>query len=193
MDNYHIPYGKGSSFSSWAVLSIPWIQSSSPDGDVGVDAFFCHRQSYFDFFLPKFQKIITLDILLHILLVIHLDLLPSLKILHEFDEGVVGWVIGLLQLFHGFLQVDTFDLWAFFIFRSETESLLLPIDVELDYSNSRINVCSCHAQEWPPQYERDPRVDFHVENDKINGDKEIPYFHQNILGYPRGMMNWLVC
>ena len=88
-----------------ARLSILWVWSSSPDGDIGGDAFFCHRQSYFDFFLPKFQKIITLDILLHILLVIHLNLLTNLKILHEFDEG-----IRLLQLFHGFLSVETFDL-----------------------------------------------------------------------------------
>ena len=34
-------------------------------------------------------------------------------------------------------------------FRFETESPLLPIDVELDYSNSRINVCIYHTQEWP--------------------------------------------
>ena len=40
MDNYHVPHGKGSSFSSWARLSILWIWSSSPDGDIGGDAFF---------------------------------------------------------------------------------------------------------------------------------------------------------
>ena len=42
MDNYHVPHGKGSSFSSWARLSIPWVRSSSPDGDIGGDAFFCY-------------------------------------------------------------------------------------------------------------------------------------------------------
>ena len=42
MDNYHVPHGKGSSFSSWARLSIPWVWSSSPDGDIGGDAFFCY-------------------------------------------------------------------------------------------------------------------------------------------------------
>ena len=110
MDNYHIPHGKGSSFSSRARLSIPWVRSSSPDGDVGGDAFFHHRHSYFDLFLPKFQKFLTLDISLRVLLVIHLDLLPSSKILHEFDEGIVGWGICLLLLFHGFLPVETFDL-----------------------------------------------------------------------------------
>jgi len=56
MDNYHIPYGEGSNFSSWARLSISWVRSSSPDWDVGGNAFFRHRQSYFDLFLPKFQK-----------------------------------------------------------------------------------------------------------------------------------------
>jgi len=71
------------------------------------------------------------------------------------------------------------------IFRSKAESLLLLIDVELDYSNSRINVCSCHTQEWPPQYERDLGVVFHIENDEINGEKETPCFHQNILGGPK--------
>ena len=91
-------------------LSIPWVWSSSPDGDDGGDTFFRHRQSYFDLFLPKFQKILMLDIPLRVPLVIHLDLLPSSKILHEFDEGIVGWVIWLLQLFYGFLPVKTFDL-----------------------------------------------------------------------------------
>ena len=81
-----------------------------PERDVGGDAFFRHRQSYFDIFLPKFQKFLTLDISLRVLLVIHLDLLPSSKILHEFDEGRVGWGIWLLQLFHGVLSVETFDL-----------------------------------------------------------------------------------
>ena len=71
------------------------------------------RQSYFDLFLPKFQKILTLDIPLRVPLVIHLNLLSSSKILHEFDEGI--W---LLQLFHGFLPVETFDLWELFILRS---------------------------------------------------------------------------
>jgi hypothetical protein len=70
------------------------------------------------------------------------NLLLSSKILHKFDEGI--W---LLQLFHGFLPIETSDLQALFIFRSEAEYLLLPIDVELDYSNSRINVCICHTQE----------------------------------------------
>ena len=32
----------GSSFSFWARLSIPWVWSSSPDGDIGGDAFFCY-------------------------------------------------------------------------------------------------------------------------------------------------------
>ena len=110
MDNYHVPHGKGSSFSSRARLSIPWVWKSSPNGDIGGDTFFHHRQSFFDLFLPKFQKFLTLDVLLHVQLVIHLDLLASSKILHEFDEGRVGWGIWLLQLFHRFLLVESFDL-----------------------------------------------------------------------------------
>ena len=51
-----------------------------------------------------------LDIPLRVPLAIHLVLLPSSKILHEFDEGIVGWVIWLLQLVHRFLPVETFDL-----------------------------------------------------------------------------------
>ena len=173
MDNNHVSHGKGSSCSSWARLSKLWVWLSSPD-NWWRRFLLLHlscRQSYFDLFLSKFQKILTLDIPLRVPLVIHLNLLLSSKILHEFDEGI--W---LLQLFHRFLSVENFDLWAWFILRSKTESLLLPIDVELDYSNSRINVCSCHAQEWPPQYERDPSIDFHVENGKINGNKRNSIF-----------------
>ena len=68
-----------------------------------------------------------LDIPIRVTLVIHLNLLPSSKILQEFDEGMVGWDIWLLQLFHGFLSVETFDLQALFIIWSETESLLFPL------------------------------------------------------------------
>ena len=40
MDNCHVSHGKGLSFSSWARLSILWVWSSSPDRDIGGDAFF---------------------------------------------------------------------------------------------------------------------------------------------------------
>ena len=42
MDNYHVPHGKGSSFSSPARLSKLSVWSSLPDGDIGGDAFFCY-------------------------------------------------------------------------------------------------------------------------------------------------------
>ena len=61
-------------------------------------------------FFPNSRKILMLDIPLRVPLVIHLNILSSSKILHGFDEGRVGWGIWLLQLFHGFLLVETFDL-----------------------------------------------------------------------------------
>jgi hypothetical protein len=122
----------------------------------------------------------------------HLDLLSNLKILHELDEGVDGWGRWLLQLFLGFLPVECFDLRALFDLRSEGEYLLLPIDVEQNFSSSHIDVCICRAQEQPSQNERGLGVDFHVENDKINGNEEIPYFHRNILGNSHGATNGLV-
>ena len=63
----------------------------------------------------------------------------------------------------------------------------MPVDVELDYSGSHINMCNCHTQEWPSQDERRLSVDFHVENDKVDGDKEIPDLDRNILCNPRGV------
>jgi hypothetical protein len=122
----------------------------------------------------------------------HLDLLSNLKILYKLDEGFEGWGKWLLQLFLGFPLVECFDLRALFDRRSEGESLLLPIDVELNFSSSHINVCICRTQEWPSQTERSLGVEFHVKNDKINRDEEIPYFHENILGNSRRVTNRLV-
>ena len=56
-------------------------------------------------FFPNSRKNLMLDIPLRVPLVIHLNILSSSKILHEFDEEI--W---LLQLFHGFLPIETFDL-----------------------------------------------------------------------------------
>ena len=79
-----------------------------------------------------------------------------------------------------------------FDLRLESECLLLTIDVELDFSGSHINVSIRRAQERPPQDERGPGVDFHVENDEIDKDEEILYFHRNVLRDPRGIVDRLI-
>ena len=71
-------------------------------------------------------------------------------------------------------------------------SIVHPIDVELNFSSPHINVCILRTQERPSENERGLGVDFHVKDDKINRDKELPYFHQNILGNPHGITNRLV-
>jgi hypothetical protein len=69
---------------------------------------------------------------------------------HEFNEGFDGWGWWLLRLFLGFLHpVESFDMWALFDLWSEGESLLLPINAELDFSSLHMNVCIHRAQERP--------------------------------------------
>ena len=62
-----------------------------------------------------------------------------------------GW---LLRLFLTFSLGECLDLGALFDLRSEGKLLRLPIDVELDFSGSHINVSIHGAQERPPQDER---------------------------------------
>ena len=98
-----------------------------------------------------------------------------------------------LCLFLGFLlPSDLFDLIALFNLRFEGELLLLAIDVQLDLSSSDIDVGVCCAQEWPSQDERRLGVDFHVENDEVDGNKEIPDFHRDILYYSHGIADRLI-
>jgi hypothetical protein len=47
----------------------------------------------------------------------------------------------LLLLFLGFLLGKSSDLGTLFDLRSEDELLRLPINIELDFSGSNINVC----------------------------------------------------
>ena len=77
------------------------------------------------------------------------------------------------------LPWDLFDLIALFDLRLEGELLLLAIDVELDLSGPDINVGVCCAQEQPAQDEWRLGVDFHVEYDEVDGNKEIPDFHRD--------------
>ena len=62
----------------------------------------------------------------------------------------------------------------------------LSIDVELDFSISHIDVCVCCAQERPSQDERHLGVDFHVVNDEVDGNEEIPSLDRNVLCYSAG-------
>ena len=93
----------------------------------------------------------------------------------------------------GFLLLtDLFDLVSLFNLRFEGEPLLLAIDVELDLSGPDINLGVCSAQERPAQDERRLGVDFHVEYDKVDGNKEILDFHRDILCYSRGIADRLI-
>ena len=76
-----------------------------------------------------------------------------------------------------------------FDLRFEGKLLLLSIDVELDFSGSYIDVCICCALEQPAQDERRLGVEFHVENDEVDGNEEIPDLDQNVLRYSRGVAN----
>jgi hypothetical protein len=79
-----------------------------------------------------------------------------------------------------------------FDLRFESDLLHLSIDVELDFSGSYIDVSVCCAQEWPAQGERRLGVVFHVENDEVDRNEEIPDFDRNVLCYCRRIANCLV-
>ena len=97
---------------------------------------------WFDLFLLRFQKFLTLNPSLHFPMVVKLNLLSNSKTLHEVDEGFHGRDGWLLWLFLGFLlPVEWFDLGALLKLQSEGKFLLLPIDIELNFSSSHIDVC----------------------------------------------------
>ena len=60
------------------------------------------------------------------------------------------------------------------------------------FSGSDINVGVCCAQERPAQDEQHLGIDFNVEYDEVNGNKEIPDFHRDILYYSRGIADHLI-
>ena len=109
---------------------------------------------WFDLFLFRFQKFLTLDSSSRISIVVKLDLLHLLLnplTFYILNEGFNRWDGRLLWLFLGFLlPVDCFDLRTLFDLRLEGERLLQTIDVELNFSSSHINTCICGAQERPP-------------------------------------------
>jgi len=90
------------------------------------------------------------------------------------------------------LSIDCLNLRTLFDLRFEGERLLLTIDVELNFSSSHINTCVCGTQEWPPKNERCLGVNFHVEDDEVDGNKEILDFHRDVLCYSRGIANQLI-
>ena len=81
---------------------------------------------------------------------------------------------------------------ALFDLRLEGELLLQAIDVKLDLSSSDIDVGVCCAQERPAQDEWCLGVDFHVEYDEVDGNKEILDFHRDILCYSRKIVDRLI-
>ena len=83
---------------------------------------------------------------------------------------------GFSDSFLDFFPVENFGLGALIDLRFEGKLLLLPIDVELDFSSSHINMCVCRTQERPSQDERGLGVNFHVEDDEINGNERSSGF-----------------
>jgi len=71
-----------------------------------------------------------------------------------------------------------------FDLRFESELLLLTINVELNLSSPDINMSVCCAQERPARNEWRLGVDFHVENEEVDGNEEIPNLDR--LLFPRG-------
>ena len=63
------------------------------------------------------------------------------------------------------------DHWALFLLGLEREFFFFPIDVEADFSNSHIVVCSNSAQEWPPKDEQCLFWYFHVEHYEVYWDE----------------------
>ena len=100
---------------------------------------------------------------------------------------------GFFVSFSGFFFRRTTLTWLHCsTFGFEGEPLLLAIDVELDLFGPDIDVGICCAQERPAQDERRLGVDFHVEYNEVDGNKEIPDFHRDILCYSRGIADHLI-
>ena len=102
--------------------------------------------------------------------------------------GIDGFSCSFSDFFPG----KSADLGTLFDHRSEGEPLCLPIDIELNLFGSNINVCVCSTHERPSQNEGRLGVDFHVEDDEINKNKEVPNFYRDILYNFRGVTDRLV-
>jgi hypothetical protein len=82
------------------------------------------------------------------------------------------------------------DHFAFFLMSGPKLKLLfLAIDVEADFSSHNIDLCPCGAKEWSPKNEWRFLCEFHVEHHKVNGDKVILDFHQNIFSDSRRIVD----
>ena len=103
-----------------------------------------------------------------------------------------GVTDGFSCSFSDFFPVECFDLGTLFDLRSEGEPLCLPIDIELDFSGSNINVCISGTQERPSQNEGRLGVAFQVEYDEVNGNEQVPDFNRDVLCNSRGVTDRLV-
>ena len=91
----------------------------------------------------------------------------------------------ILQVYPSVPEMETLILasyatpnWSIVL---ESEPLFLFVNVEFDLSGSDISVFICSAREGSPKNEWCLHVLLHVKYHKINRNKEILYFYQNIL------------
>ena len=89
-------------------------------------------------------------------------------------------------------QLYSQDHWALLNFWLEVEFLLGPIDGELNFSSSNINMCLGSAKQWSPKDEGDLLVNFDVKNFEIHRNEEITYLDRDVLSYSRWMANRLI-
>ena len=192
MDNYHVPHGKGSSFSSWARLSILWVWSLSPDGDIGGDAFFCYT--------------------FHVGRVTSISFFPnSRKFLRWIFRFAFRWLYTLIS--SRVRRFSTNSMREYGFSSSFTDSFRLKLLICEHYSSFGLkpNLSFCPLMlSWItptpasmcavvmlknglPNMRGIPVFTSMSRMAKSTGTKEIPYFHQNILGDPREMTNWMVC
>ena len=89
-------------------------------------------------------------------------------------------------------QLCSQDHWALLNFWLEVEFLLGPIDGELNFFGSNINMCLDSAEEWSPKDEGNLLVNFHVKNYEIYKNEEIMYLDTDVLRYSHWMANRLI-
>ena len=190
MDNYHVPHGKGSSFSSWARLSILWVWSSSPDRDIGGDAFFrctfrVGRVTSISFF-PNSKK--------------------NLRWIFRF---AFRWLYTLISSRVRRFSTNSMREYSFSSSFMDSLWLKLLICEHLSSFGLKSNLSFCPLMlSWITPTLASMYAFVILKNDlpnmrgmlvttfmsrmkKINGDEQIPYFHDNILGNPQWITNRL--
>jgi len=82
-------------------------------------------------------------------------------------------------------QLCSQDHIALLNFWLQVEFLLGPIDGELNFFGSNINMCLGSAKEWSPKDEGALLVNFHVKNYEIHRNEKITYLDRDVVSYTR--------